>query len=112
LVGAVILAVAVLIAGIVYTYLTEYGGQRIAAAAAIVAGGMALALVACWAVTRYCRNTERVGAVLALLAVLVATPLLSTVYPGRVTCARFGLTVVGAVPVPLLDITAGPRGGL
>jgi hypothetical protein len=112
LAAAAILAVAALIAGVVYGYLTEYGGQRIVAAAAILAAGMGLAAVAYLALTKYCRNTRRMAAVLLLLAVLIATPILSTIYPGRVTYARFGLTVVGAVPVPLLDITAGPQGGL
>jgi hypothetical protein len=106
------LAVAVLIAGVVYVYLTEYGGQRIAAAAAIVVAGMDLALVAYLAIDKYCRNIRTTVAALLLLTVVIATPILSTVYPGRVTYARFGLTLVGAAPVPLLDITIGPRGGL
>jgi hypothetical protein len=112
LVGTAILAVAVLIAGVVYAYLAEYGGQRIAAVAAIVAAGIGLVLVAYWATIKYCRNTRRTVTALLLLAVVIGRPILSTIYPGQVTYARFGLTVIGAVPVPLLDITAGPRGGL
>ncbi len=33
-------------------------------------------------------------------------------YPGRVITSRFGLTVYGIIPVPLLDVTVGPHGGL
>ena len=43
---------------------------------------------------------------------MLLAPLLSMVWPGRITYARFGLTVYGIIPVPLLDITVGPHGGL
>jgi len=33
-------------------------------------------------------------------------------YPGQITHSRFGLTVYGCIPIPILDITVGPSGCL
>ncbi len=47
-----------------------------------------------------------------VLIALVLAPALSMIVPGRVTYARFGLTVYGLIPVPMLDITISRHGML
>jgi hypothetical protein len=45
----------------------------------------------------------RAAAWLTALLLLMVLPPLSTLWPGGITHARFGLTVVGAMPLPLVD---------
>jgi hypothetical protein len=45
-------------------------------------------------------------------ASLVLLPIASTVYPGRITYDRFGLTVYGLLPIPYLDVTINRYGVL
>jgi hypothetical protein len=112
IVSIIILSVSVLAAGVVWTYLTEYGQGRIAVAVAIAAAGTMVAILAYLLVTRYCKGRGCSLGVLSLLAALLLVPALSMIYPGKVTYSRFGLTVYGAIPLPTLDITVGPHGGL
>ncbi len=112
LAGIVILCVPVLAAGVVWTYLTEHGPRRFAVAIAIAAIGASLAVLVYLLVQRGCKRRRCPLIVLSLLVVLLLLPALSMFYPGQVTYARFGLTVYGAIPVPALDITVGPRGFL
>lgn len=112
LVGLVFLALSSTVAGIVCAYLTEYGARRINLAAAIVAAGAVTGVVVCVLVWRYCQSNRCAAIVLALLVILLLAPLASMAYPGRVLYSRFGLTVYGIIPIPMLDITIGPHGGL
>jgi hypothetical protein len=110
LVGFVLFALSVLVAGIVWAYLTEYGLQRIAVSVAIALVGAGAAVAAYLLVARYCRSRMCSLVVVSLLVVLLLVPTLSIFYPGRVTYSRFGLTIYGAIPVPSLDITVSPGG--
>jgi hypothetical protein len=112
LVGIVLLSGSMLAAGIVWTYLTEYGQRRIVAAVAIAVVGAGVAVLAYLLVARYCKDTRSSLVILSLLAVLLLVPTLSMFYPGKVTYSRFGLTVYGAIPVPTLDIVIDPGGYL
>jgi hypothetical protein len=112
LAGLVPAALSFVAAGIACAYLTEYGAVRFVLAAAVAAAGLGLGVAAFFVVSRACRTRRRALLILALVALLLLVPLASTVYPGRVTYARFGLTVYGLIPVPNFDITVGPGGGL
>jgi hypothetical protein len=112
IVSIIILSVSALAAGIVWTYLTEYGQRRIAVAAAIALVGIIVAVLVYLLVARFCKGTGRSLAILSLLAALLLVPALSMIVPGKVTYSSFGLTVYGAIPVPTLDITVGSHGGL
>ena len=112
LVGIVLFAVSVLVAGIIWAYLTEYGLQRIALSVAIALGGTGAAVAAYYLVVRYCKSRKCSLVVVFLLVVLLLAPTLSMFCPGKVTYSRFGLTVYGVIPVPSLDITVSPGGVL
>lgn len=112
LVGLVPLALSFLGAGVVCAYLTEYGQQRFLLAALVAALGAGIGVAAYLLVSRHCRDNRHALFAVVLAAMLVLVPLASTVYPGRITYSRFGLTVYGLVPVPTLDITVGAGGGL
>ncbi len=110
--GGVMVALSLATAGIVYAYLTEYGESRLTVAALVVAVGIGIAAAIYLLASKYCRSTRSAIIILSLLAAMLLIPLLSMVYPGRVTYARFGLTVYGIIPVPVLDITVGSNGML
>lgn len=112
LVGLVPVALAFVAAGVGCAYLTEYGATRLLLAAAAAAAGSGAGATAYFFVSRLCRTRGRAVLALALVAVLLLAPLASMLYPGRVTYSRFGLTVYGLIPVPTLDVTVGPGGGL
>jgi hypothetical protein len=111
LVGLALLALCLVAAGVVCAYLTEYGARRFIIAAAIAAAGTFAAAMVYRLVSRS-RHALTGWILLTLVVVLLLAPLLSTVWPGKITYARFGFTVYGLVPVPALDITIGPHGGL
>ena len=111
LVGFVLFALSVLVAGIVWAYLTEYGLQRIALSVAIAAVGAGVAAAAYLLLVRYCQSRRCSLVVVSLLVVLLLVPTLSIFYPGKVTYSRFGLTVYGLISVPSLDITVSPDDG-
>ena len=110
LVGTVLFSLSVLVAAIIWVYLTEYGLQRIAISLAITFAGAGVAAVVYLLMRKRCTTRRCSLVVLSLLIVLLLVPTLSMVYPGTVTYARFGLTVYGAIPVPSLDITVSPGG--
>jgi hypothetical protein len=112
LVGLASLALSSIVAGILCAYLTEYGERRIILAAAVVAVGVVVGVVVYALVSRHCKSNWHAVIVVALLIVLLLAPLASMAYPGKVVYSRFGFTVYGIIPVPVLDITVGPRGGL
>lgn len=109
-IGGGVLLLALGAAGVLCRYMTEYGAGRYAGALFLVALGAGVAVAVYQRLTRHCATRRRLGVALALAAVLIMLPLGSLVYPGRVTYARFGLTVYGLVPVPFLDLTVNSRG--
>jgi hypothetical protein len=111
LVSACLLGVALLISWVVWAYLTESGSWRqLTSVSVAVLGSVAAALVYRFLSRRSGRGALAI--VMLLLAALSAVPLVSMYYPGQVTYSRFGLTVYGVIPVPFLDVTVGPCGGL
>ncbi len=112
LAGLVPLALSFVVAVVLCAYLTEYGQRRFLLAASVAALGIGAGVAAYLLVSRFCLNNRRAMLTVALVAVLLLAPLASMIYPGRVTYSRFGLTVYGLIPVPTLDITVGPGGGL
>jgi hypothetical protein len=112
LVGLVSLVVSLVAAGIVIVYLSEYGERRIAAAVCAAVVGVVVSVTAYFLVSRYCTTGKSSLLVIVLLAVILLAPLVSMAYPGRIIYSRFGLTVYGVIPVPLLDITVGSHRGL
>jgi hypothetical protein len=112
LVGLTSFALSLLVAGIVSAYLTEHGANRFLLAAAIVALGLGMGIAAYLLLSRHCRRRRCAIIVIALLVALLLVPLASMAYPGTVLYSQFGLTMYGLVPVPVLDITVGPHGGL
>ncbi len=110
--SATLLAACLLASGVILAYLTEYGTRRIAAAAVIAALGLGLAIAGHVLVLKTARRAGSAPAIVVLVLVLVLAPVLSMFYPGRISHARFGLTVYGLIPVPSLDITIGAHGGL
>ena len=112
LVGLTSAALSLLIAGILYAYLTEYGARRILLAVVIVAAGLVEGIAAYLLISKHCQRKRCAAIIIALLVVLLLVPLASMAYPGTVLYSQFGLTVYGLLPVPVLDITVGPHGGL
>jgi hypothetical protein len=112
LVSVVLFSASVLVAGIVWAYLTEYGLQRIALSFAITVVGAGAAAMAYFLVVRFCQSRRRSLAVVSFLILLLLIPILPMFYPGKVTYARFGLTVYGVIPVPSLDAKISPDGFL
>lgn len=92
-------------AGVVEVGLARYMREYSVSAAMAVVGLLAIGAVA--VLRRVAGPTRpRVGAsaILALLLVVLAVPPASTLWPGGLTHARFGLTVVGLCPIPLFDV--------
>jgi hypothetical protein len=112
LAGLSVLSLSLLAAGIVCTYLTEYGARRVLVAAGVVALGLVVGVAAYLLVSTRCRRKCCGVMVFVLLLVLLLMPLVSMAYPGKVLYSSFGWTVYGLVPVPVLDITVGPHGAL
>jgi hypothetical protein len=55
-------------------------------------------------------NRSRRRKILLSILALLLVWLGSAIWPGGIRYSRFGLTVVGAVPIPLIDFTIGPGG--
>ncbi len=112
LVSLVILSVSALVVSVPWLYLTEYGDSRyfFSIFAAIVGAG--IAVVTYRLGSKYCKTGKSSILVVVLSVVFVLAPLISMFTPGQITYSRFGLTVYGIIPVPVLDITIGSRGGL
>mgnify|MGYP001585629870 CR=1 FL=1 len=109
--AATTFAFAVMVDLALRTYMTEYPVAAAMATVALLAVGV-VAMV--WWFTRRIRAPRVASALPAsLLALLILLPA-SAVWPGNVAYARFGVTVVGLLPVPLFDVTirADGRPGL
>lgn len=79
-----------------------------ALAAAVLAAGLGAAALLWWGSGRMKRAWLLPAIVLAAATAAPA----SAIWPGGVTHARFGLTVVGACPIPALDVTIDGDGRL
>jgi hypothetical protein len=102
-----LLGPALVVAYLARQFLTEYSFAGSLAWIA-VAGGLLLAVLAFLLLRRRPR-AARFFAIVALLA-LVAVPFSWLVWPARIVHARFGLTVYGVLPIPLLDPVIGEDG--
>jgi len=107
-----VLVLAVIVAGIVSAYLSEYGTTRFVFAAVILGLGGLVAAMLYAATLRHCTSRRRAVICACVLGLVIAAPPASMAFPGRMTYWRFGFSVYGLVPVPVLDITIGPNGGL
>lgn len=108
----IVLVLSWLSAGVVWLYMTENGTQRVLIAAMVAFLGTSTAFIVYYAIVSVFKRDEGAMVVILILVLLVLLPVLSMFYSGRVTYARFGLTVYGAIPVPALDITIRPNGVL
>jgi hypothetical protein len=108
----IVLIFSLLAAGVVWLYTTEYGILRLIAAVLIAFVGAGVAFIAYVVIKGNFRRDQGAIAVILVLLLLILIPLLSMFYSGKVTYARSGLTVYGAIPIPFLDITVDSSGML
>ncbi len=87
--------------------MTEYPVAAAMTTVVVLALGV---IAAVWRLTRRARSRRAASALLAILLALVVVPPASTIWPGGITHAQFGLTVVGLCPIPLFDVTIGSDG--
>ncbi len=105
LVMVLLLVEGILLEAGILTYLPEQPTGLLAVAVGVI---LLVPLVLTWSIPRFVR--PRGAAVLLLLVTALAVgPPASATWPGGITLARFGWTVIGAFPVPVFDlrITAG-----
>jgi len=108
--AAVILAGLALAAGtawILCTRLTQYPSHLPIGIAAGIGLALATALIARAIARSRWRGTGPCALAVLLVLALAACGSLAW---GRITHARFGLTVYGVIPIPLLDLTVDSRG--
>ncbi len=87
----------------ILTSLQEHAGWIMAAL--LGAAGTLLAGVFAWAIPRFI-HSKSMAAVLQILLLLLLIGLPgSAVKPGGISHARFGLTVLGACPIPFFDLS-------
>jgi hypothetical protein len=106
----IVLVMALLVASAIWLYLTEYGVQRVIVAGLTAFLGIGTAFIAYFVIVANFKRDSSAMMVILILLLLVLIPALSMFYSGKVTYARFGLTVYGAIPIPVLDITVRPNG--
>lgn len=110
LVGVTVLALTLTASYVIIAYLTEYGIARIILAVAVVVAGLGVAAVAWQRIANRQMSRKRATISTALIVTLLAAPVCSMQLPGKITFSRFGLTVYGLVPAPVLDITVKANG--
>jgi FlaA1/EpsC-like NDP-sugar epimerase len=109
LTSIIVLSISLIVSYVLRNYLTEYGTKPKTLAIFIFFLGLAIALIAYLSVSKYCTNVKRATIFISILIALLIIPAISVCYPGKITYSRFGLTVCGLVPVPVLDITISPQ---
>ena len=112
LTSVTVLSVSMMLAGLLWMNLTKYGQKRQALVAFVAVSGICLAVIVYLLVSKYCKSRKCAIIIMSVLLVLLLVPPLSMLYPGKITYSRLGLTVYGIIPVPILDVTIGPHGGL
>jgi hypothetical protein len=108
----IVLVMSLLAASVAWFYLTEYATQRALATALIAFLGAGAAFIAYAVIVSNFKRDASAMAVILVLFLLILIPILSMFYSGKVTYARFNLTVYGAIPIPVLDVTVRPSGAL
>lgn len=108
--SAVILLIAVAYAALYYLFIPE-DSKRFIVAVFILLIGTLLAFFANWIVGKLPDGIIVQLLVLGLTGLLVASPFISAAMK-QVTYSRFGFTVYGVVPIPLLDFTINEQGVL
>jgi len=112
LTSIVVLSISLMVSCVLWNYLTEYGWKPKILAIFIFFLGLNMAIIAYMLVPKYCKNIKRATIFIAILTALLSVPTVSVFYPGKITYYRFGLTIYGLVPVPVLDITVGSHRAL
>ena len=107
--GLTIAAVGVLLGFIAWRYLTEYPSSTLIAAV-MAAGSVLIAVGTAWLLRR--RKSPVWSVAAAAVCLLLCLLVLGSVAWGQVTYSRFGLTVVGALPIPVLDFIIDSNGVL
>jgi hypothetical protein len=108
--SAIVLLLAFAASLIVFAFL-PFASERLALTVGCLILGVISALLLHAVVTRLPdKLSTRVTGVL-LFALFVSVPMASAAMP-RITYSRFGFTVYGAMPIPVLDITVNQHGML
>ena len=107
--GLAIAGGGLLLGFIAWRYLTEYPSSTLIAAL-MAAVSVVIAVGVAWLLYRRTSPIWSVGA--AAICLLLYLLVLGSVAWGRITHSRFGLTVVGALPIPALDFTIDSNGVL
>ncbi len=107
--GLFVATVGVLLGFIAWRYLTEYPSSTLIAAV-MAAGSVPVAVGIAWLLRR--RKSPVWSVAAAAVCLLLCLVVLGSVAWGKVTYSRFGLTVIGALPIPVLDITVSSSGVL
>ena len=94
----------------VFTYL-PVSPERLMLTAGCLIIGIIFSLVLYAAITRLPDSRWLRVTVVSLFALCVSIPLASAAVP-RITYSRFGFTIYGAMPIPVLDITVNQHGML
>ena len=105
--GLGILATAVT-TWIVFTYL-PVSAERFSLAIECIGCGVVVSAFVYFVVTVLPDHRLSRSIAIALFLFVGSTPILSAISP-RITYARFGFTVYGATPIPILDITINRNG--
>lgn len=111
-IGLAILAIATFVAWILVHFLPGHGWRWMLGGCTLMGGGGA-AFLCGWLIATKLPDARRARiAVTSIFAAVFLVPVLSMFTIGRVTGSAFGFTMYGLIPIPALDITVGPNGGL
>jgi hypothetical protein len=108
LVATFVVAASLIPAYLINRYMTEYSRAGLSAVVIVVLGLGAGIIV--WLILRRVA-LKWISAALVLCLLAVASIPVSIAI-GRVTYSRFGLTVYGVLPIPILDLQVSPTGVL
>ena len=108
--SAVVLLIAVAYAVLYYLFIPENPKKFVILVFILIIGMMAT-FFANWFVRKMPDSVATRLLVFGVIALLVASPFISASMK-QVTWSRFGFTVYGVVPIPILDITVNQQGSL
>ena len=108
--AAMTILIAAVMSWMVFAFL-PVSPERVTLTAGCLVGGIISSLVLYVVVTRLPDKLGFRVVAVSLFVVLVSMPRTSALIP-RITFARFGFTVFGATPIPVLDITVNQHGVL
>ncbi len=104
----VLTAIAVLCALAPLFFLTEYPQAGVLAVVAVLAVLAVVAAIGHRLWSPQCTRTDR--AAFVVFASTIVAMLISGMASATISYARFGLTIVGALPLPAIDLTISSRG--